>query len=146
LEEDVLYFSQHENLDSQLENASRCFCKKGFCEPLDGKTHYRLPFCVPFLRPTDKIYDTANLITSGWHIPICKINDILDYSSKGGRMLILKKIREVSLNTEEFERLFQQGKIGSRWLPVEQVEKVYRENKILENDGHIVIFTQTTKK
>jgi hypothetical protein len=138
-----LYFSQSGNLEEQLEKATKCFCNNGFCKgPKAEKLTYRLPFCTPFLRPTDKIYDTDHLLTSGWHIPICQIDGKAKYSGNDGKILRLEDIKEIALNTEEFERLFQQEKIGSRRLSIQEVEKLYQNNKILNNDERIIIHSQ----
>lgn len=138
-----LYFSQSGNLEDQLSKATKCFCGNGFCEaPKTGGSTYRLPFCSPFLRPTEKIYDTEHLLTSGWHIPLCQIDGRTELSVSDGKILRLENIKEIALNTEEFERLFQQEKIGSRRLTLEEVEKLYRENKVLNSDERIIIHSQ----
>jgi len=140
-----LYFSQSDNLESQLEKASKCFCGKGYCDaPKKGRSNYRLPYCTPFLRPTDKIYDTEHLLTSGWHIPLCQIDDKVEYSVSDGKILRLESIKEIALNTEEFEKLFQQEKIGSRRLSIDEIEQLYRDNKVLQNNEKIIIYSQRT--
>jgi hypothetical protein len=45
-----------------------------------------------------------------------------------------------SLSHEFFEEMFSQNMLGSRWLPIDQVEKFYKQKKILEADGAIKIY------
>jgi len=41
-----------------------------------------------------------------------------------------------------FEELFNANMLGSKWLTYEELEKLYREHKILEADEHIIIHAQ----
>ncbi|MDF2448075.1 MAG: hypothetical protein K0R26_579 [Bacteroidota bacterium] len=145
-EDGILYFSQVKNLAPQLNTATACFCKKGYCEAsskIASSNTYRLPYCVPFLRPTDKLQNPDNYITSGWHIPICQLPDRLDISKDGNKILRLDKILDVALNAPEFERLFDKGLLGSRWFTIKELESFYKENKVLEpNDQSIIILSQ----
>ncbi|MDQ3110512.1 MAG: hypothetical protein M3R17_11515 [Bacteroidota bacterium] len=142
-EDEVLYFSKIKNIEKQLQRATECFCGKGYCEAADGaKKSYRFPHCIPFLRPTDKIYDTENLITSGWHIPLCELDEYLDHSPALGKILRLERINKSALDVETFEKLFQQEKIGSRWLTIKEVEAFYKTKKVIDPNENIVIFSQ----
>jgi hypothetical protein len=142
-ENEVLYFSQSSNIESQLKRATQCFCGAGYCDtPASEKHPFRFPYCIPFLRPTDRIYDTDYLMTSGWHIPLCEIDQRVEISTKGSKILRLGKIKGVALTTLEFERMFQQEMIGSRWLTIKEAEAFYKQKKVIDPDENIIIYSQ----
>jgi len=135
-----LYYSLADNLERQLNTAQKCFCNGGYCK---GKRNtYRLPYCVPFLRPTDKLKNSESYFTSGWHIPICQIESRTEIPLKE-KILRLSAIKDVALNTSEFEKLFDREMIGSRWFTVKEIEALYKKNKVLEPcDNSIFILSQ----
>lgn len=138
----TLYFSSIPNLGRQIAQCENSFCKTGYCRANHTEFIFRFPYCIPFLRPTDEIYNENHMITSGWHLPICQIPDCLDYSGSTKGILRLENIKNVALNQDEFEKLFQQEKIGSKWLTIEEVENFYKLNKVLNDDENITIYSQ----
>jgi hypothetical protein len=137
-ENNTLYYSKAKNLQAQLDVAQKCFCNGGFCENKESKGSFRLPHCIPFLRPTDKLKNDNNLVTSGWHVPICQLDDRIDYSYDDGKILRLSNIVDIAINASEFENFFSRGMIGSRWLSLTEVEQFYKEKRILQkNDNSI---------
>jgi hypothetical protein len=148
--ENVFYFSQSDNLDSQLSKMKNHFCKKDFCKDCKGgsNTHdsnYRMSYCMAFLKPTDKLQTPDKLTTTGYHLPICKINAVRTKIGTSYK-LELNAIKNQSLKTSTFEELFDAEMIGSRWIDKKELERFYRRNKILEATGRIVLYGQGNKK
>lgn len=140
----LLYFSSIPNIQRQLDQCSDCFCKQGYCNAGHSSHGYRLPYCIPFLRPTDWIINLNNLISSGWHIPICQLSSCVDYSTSEKGVLRIEAAKKVGLNQDEFESLFQKQKIGSRWLSLNEVENFYKQTRVLNEEESIIIYSQKT--
>jgi hypothetical protein len=142
----VLYFSSASNLDDQLKKMSKCFCEDNFCKDDKGNNvcmdGFRLPYCVAFLKPTDKLQNPKNLITSGLHVPVCIIDKLKTPTSKGVKLERIH-IQNASLNSGSFEDLFNRQMIGSKWMKVEDLENFYQQSKVLSSSGKIVLYTQT---
>jgi hypothetical protein len=51
-------------------------------------------------------------------------------------------MRNASLSQNIFEECFNYNQIGSRWFIYSELEKLYKEHKILDNDEHIIIHVQ----
>lgn len=144
----VLYFSQSDNLENQLKKMSSFFCDKDFCKDCKGgnnlsKEKYRLSFCMAFLKPTDKLQDPKKLITSGYHLPICKVDKLKKKATKE-YILSEMSIKNQSLKTSTFEELFDTEMIGSRWMDIAELESFYKQNKVLEPNERIILYAQGT--
>lgn len=145
-EGELLYWSQAKNLNPQLKKMKNNLCDQGFCLCKDGKnysTEFRYPYCSAYLRPTDALQDkTSPLTSSGMHIPICRIKDVVEDTSEGNKVLRKKNMRHVSLSQSVFEEAFNYNQIGSRWLDYEEVEKLYEENAILDSGERLLVHVQ----
>ena len=148
-EKGVLYFSQSGSLNNQIKRMKGCFCDDNYCCDENKKNSsvdlFRLPYCSAFLRPTDKLQNPNSLITSGFHVPICKIDSIKTQTHQGDK-LEYKNVAECSIKSQTFEELFNLEKIGSRWLSIVELEKLYRQSAILEPNRNIILYAQTELK
>jgi hypothetical protein len=143
-EDNILYFSKAGNLEDQLEKMKGCFCDRHYCEGETGENasaDYRLPYCAGFLRPTDKLQDPNILNTSGYHLPICKIDKVKQPTKKSWAIR-LEDIKNAALKAHTFEELFNANILGSRWLEIEDLERLYRRTRILEPTQKVVLYAQ----
>lgn len=127
----------------QLDKLKQFTCDKALCAMPGGARSYRFPCCAAFLRPTDKL-QSANqaFISSGQHLPICRIPDCTTLGERGAALLDYKGIRDVALSSEMFEGLFNSGKIGSRELTYSELTELYREYEIASDESTVVIYLQ----
>lgn len=141
----ALYWSQAKNLDAQLRRMSDNLCASSFCTSADGKLatgEFRYPFCCAFLRPTDKLqFKDSSLTSSGMHIPICKIGDVVE-DKDGSKKLKRSKMIETSINQTVFEECFNSNQVGSRWMTYKEAEELYTKHKILEEGERIILHAQ----
>jgi len=130
---------QEPRMSSQLNKLHELFCLKNMCKCSEGDT-YRFPCCSAFLRPTDKIQKgSQKLLSSGLHVPLCKISELWETGTRGGTKLTYKGIKKASLTGEMFEALFNSGKVGSREFSSYDIDNFYKENNIFEHDERIII-------
>jgi hypothetical protein len=131
-EKGILYMSQNSGLKEQMARMKTYICDNNICKSYDGKKFsdkYRLPYCTGFIRPTDKIQDSeSKLMSSGYHLPLCKAIEIAEANDKIDRELI----RGQSFTSGIFEELFNSNMIGSRWLDLEELNDFYTKNKIFD--------------
>jgi hypothetical protein len=141
-----LYLSQANNLEKQMNKMRSVFCDAGFCDSPAGGTapqDYRLPYCSAFLKPTDKLQSpNSPLISSGLHVPICVAFRTMVSTAQGKKKIEKEKIRNQSLSHKVFEEIFNSNMLGSRWLLYDDVEKLYRDHRIIEPEETIVIHAQ----
>ena len=110
---------------------------------MEEQNKYRFPCCSAFLRPTDKLQNAEQkFISTGEHLPICKIEECKSFGSRGGELIEYENIKDVSLSSELFEYLFNRGKIGSRELYPEELEEIYKDTSIISTDDTVVIYAQ----
>lgn len=144
-ENGTLYFSQAGNLNAQLKKMASCFCGGHFCKNNLGDnispTEYRLPYCCAFLKPTDKLQNPNKLTTSGYHIPVCKVDDAKKFG-RNNFILYLDNILAKSVKSQTFEELFNSNILGSRWLDKSELEELYRRTDILEPNEKIMLYAQ----
>jgi hypothetical protein len=76
------------------------------------------------------------------HIPICKIQDVVEETADGNKVLRRSMMRNTSISQKIFEDCFNHCQIGSRWMDYEEAEKLYRETDILEQDERIILHVQ----
>lgn len=137
-----LYLSDDRMLD-QISKLKTFLCDKKICSSSDSENSYRFPCCSAFIRPTDKLQKPdQKFLSTGEHLPICKIDECKSIGNRGGEMLEYDKIREVSLSSEMFEFLFNKGKIGSRNMSHEVLSELYKDYIENSSDSRVVIYAQ----
>lgn len=141
-EDGVLYFSQHKNLQPQLEKLKQTLCDCNFCTAPTNSTElidYRMPYCSGFLRPTDKLqHKGSKMVSSGLHIPACNALKLAIETTK----IEKKGLRNKTPNHYIFEKLFNLNLVGSRWLDIDQTEEFYKSKKILDPDDTIKLYAR----
>lgn len=127
----------------QLEKLEDFSCKSGLCNPPEGSESYRFPHCSAFIRPTDKLQNpNQKLISSGEHLPICKIGQCTDQTDRGVDVLTYKSIRGTSLSAGPFEYLFNEGRIGSRMISYSDLAELYKKYEIAASAERVIIHAQ----
>jgi hypothetical protein len=141
-EDKKLYLSD-QRMKDQL-NKMKCFtCEKQICINSNEQDVFRFPCCASFLRPTDKLQNSdQKFISTGEHIPICKIEEYKTLGKRGGEYLEYEKIREISLSSELFEELFNRGKIGSRELTSQELKTLYEDSSVIDSSDTVTIYAQ----
>lgn len=126
-------------ITSQLQKLNDLFCRHGCCTAnSDQKDTYRLRCCAAFLRPTDELQDAdARLISSGYHIPICRVEALWKPTQRTGKKLTWQDFRSESVTYRVFEELFNTDMLGSKWMTTEALEDLYRTNHIFEYDEEL---------
>lgn len=141
-DEKKLYLSDT-RMKGQIEKMRRFTCGKNICIQTKEENSYRFPCCTGFLRPTDKLQNVEQkFISTGEHLPICRIEDCKSKGKNGGEILEYDKIKEVSLSTELFEDLFNRGKIGSRELSFDELKELYNKASVIDSSDTVVIYAQ----
>lgn len=131
-----------ERMKAQLKRLEAFTCNNSICDsPSEG--NFRFPHCAAFLRPTDRLQRAdQKLMSSGEHLPICKIEACATRTERGTPVLEYDRIRSTSLSGEAFEYLFTAGKIGSRMLSYEELTELYEKFDLTANHGHVIIHAQ----
>ena len=138
----ALYLSDL-RMEEQLKRLKAFTCNKDVCEQSTDVDTYRFPCCAAFLRPTDKLQKVDQKYSStGEHLPICKIDGCKSITTRGAPILEYKKMRDVSLNSEMFEYLFNKGKIGSRMLNYSELSALYADFLVSSSEDNVVIHAQ----
>lgn len=120
-----LYLSD-ERMVGQIGKMRNFLCEKSICQAAKEDHGYRFPCCSAFIRPTDKLQKAdQKFLSTGEHLPICKIDECATFGDRGGRKLEYEKIKEISLSSEIFEFLFNKGKIGSRDMTYSELTALY---------------------
>jgi hypothetical protein len=141
-EKKMMYLTDPRML-SQLTKLRKFTCEGQVCDSLADSKLYRFPCCASFLRPTDKLQKADQaFISSGQHLPICKIDECKSVSERGSPILEYKNMRGISLSSEMFEGLFNSGKIGSRELGYEELRKLYEVYEVESEKNAVVIYAQ----
>lgn len=139
----VLYVSNSNGLERQLEKMQRQVCDRGICqgpESLKNELNYRFPYCSAFLRPTDKIQTSdSKMISHGIHIPVCSAIQI---KNDNANKIEKSQIRHSTLTHDVFENLFNHGFIGSRWLDVSELEEFYRDMRVLTQTQTLKLYAK----
>lgn len=141
-EEKKLYISDP-RMQAQIQKMKAFTCDMGICSHHEGANTYRFPCCTGFLRPTDKLQNVEQkFISTGEHIPVCRINDCQSTGKQGGEILEYEKIKGVSLSAELFEDLFNRGKIGSRELAPHELKTLYENSSVIDSSDTVIIYAQ----
>lgn len=145
---DKLLYLNEGNLKAQLDRMKTFFCDQGLCRSRGNRDHdYRFPYCSAFLRPTDRLQSAdQRLQTSGEHIPICKVQELASNGERGGEILRLQDIRDLSLNHGVFQDLFDKRKIGSRSISYDELDRVYAELEGFEKIDRVILHAQSYRK
>ena len=138
-----LYFSQG-NMQAQINKVCKNLCDDGFCNSPNGTNvgnGYRFPFCSGFLKPTDKQLDNGKDMTStGLHLPMCYVKRLSNESK-------IKKISKLDaklngLSHAVFNDLFVNSFVGSRWMPIADLQQFYLDKGIADYVNSIRIHAQ----
>lgn len=141
-EDKKLYLSDPRMI-SQIEKMKAFTCNKDICKQGQGENSYRFPCCAGFLRPTDKLQNVEQkFISTGEHLPICKIEECRTTGKQNGVLLEYETIKEISLSTEVFEDLFNRGKIGSKELSPDDLKSLYETAAVIDSTDTVVIYAQ----
>jgi len=141
--EDKLLYLSDARFQTQLCRLKAFLCEKGFCAGQQDSSSYRFPFCAAFLRPTDKLQGAdQKFLSTGEHLPICRIQETQENGPQGGARLSYEQIRDVSLTGDAFEYLFNRGKIGSRILNSSELQELYANSVIAADSESITIYVQ----
>lgn len=86
-----MYLSD-DRMNGQIDKMREFLCNKGICQ--SNSDEYRFPCCSGFLRPTDKLQTAEQkFISTGEHLPICKIEECTSYGKRGGLQLTYDDIK-----------------------------------------------------
>ena len=130
-------------LQKQLARMKAFLCDRSLCVPGPSDQTYRFPFCSAFLRPTDRLQTPdQKLMSSGEHLPICRIDTVKSTNRLGHDELRYDCIRDTSLSHTVFEGLFTKGKLGSRTLSRAELESLYRDFKVISDNDCVLIHAQ----
>ena len=130
-------------MKTQLARLKRFTCDKTLCKQPSAENSYRFPCCAGFLRPTNRLQRAdQGFVSSGEHIPVCRIDECKTVGTRGADILEYTKMRDISLSSEMFEQLFNKGKIGSRLLTYEELQKLYEEHQVTTDEDTVVIYAQ----
>lgn len=141
-EKKSLYLTEP-RMQGQIQRLKEFTCGRAICERPEGIDEYRFPYCAGFLRPTDKLQRAdQGFISSGEHLPICRLGECASKSAQGADVLTYDKMRGTSLSAEMFEELFTKGKVGSRMLSYEEITKLYEKHAIESELDTVVIYAQ----
>ncbi|MEO0769744.1 MAG: hypothetical protein AAFY72_09965 [Cyanobacteria bacterium J06649_4] len=137
-----MYLSD-ERMLGQIEKMRQLLCNRQVCEA-DIENHgYRFPYCSAFLRPTDKLQKPdQKLMSTGEHLPICKIDECKSFGRRGAAILKYTDIKDISLSGEMFEFLFNKGKIGSKDMTYEEISEIYDAFLVEHLHERVVVYAQ----
>jgi hypothetical protein len=132
------------NAKAQIEKMKSVLCGSGFCkENLSvGEINlFRFPHCCGFLRPTDGLSNSEQMKSSGYYIPICQLLTESENSKKLSRKVVSKEC----VSNEIFEDLFILNKVGSKWIPLDDLDRFYREKNLESNLENMLCRAQEVK-
>lgn len=130
-------------MQAQLAKLKFIVCDGGLCSSESEKNLYRFPHCAAFLRPTDKLQNPdQKLISSGEHLPICRIEKCAKTNRFNTPVLDFEGIRKTSLSGSAFEYMFTYEKVGSRSVPYEKLEQLYKRLSIVAEPGNLLVHAQ----
>ncbi|WP_024771764.1 hypothetical protein [Aquimarina macrocephali] len=142
-----MYLS-NERMQKQIEKMRSFLCNKDICSSNNlNENEYRFPCCSAFLRPTDKLQkEDQRFISTGEHLPICKIDKCKSIGPQGGEFLEYNNIKDISISNDMFEFLFNKGKIGSKQLTYDELEKVYEQFLDESSNERVIVYAQEFDK
>lgn len=138
----TLTFDQRELNQIERLKQNNCSCNNCIPPPngaFASTSNYRYPYCSAFLRPTNKVIPKGGKMKSmGDHIPLCKLNEMLASKTQIDK----SSIHEISITQNNFEEGFNKSQIGSRWMPIGDLEAYYEKRKLNELSGNVRIIAQ----
>ncbi len=144
-----MYFSNNDSnkrMLRQIDKMKTFLCDKGICRD-KNENQYRFPCCSAFLRPTDKLQSPNQaFISTGEHLPICHIEECITISPGGAKVLEYDNVRKISLSHDMFEELFNQGKIGSKRLSLEELANLYKGSDIVSKKDSMLLYAREYPK
>lgn len=130
-------------LQAQLAKLRSLVCDGRFCSHDEELPPYRFPHCAAFLRPTDKLQrPDQKLISSGEHLPICRINQCEKINRFGTPVIDYQGIRSTSVSGTAFEYIFSYGKVGSKPVAYHELEDLYSKLRIAADPNQLVVHAQ----
>ncbi len=140
-----------EKIQKQLDKMRNVFCENELCigpaynDKSVSSRPYVLPHCCAFFRPTERLQSlSSRLATTGYHIRICDIDRVCDYT----KTLVRNKVITPDISTQHgisytiFEELFNTERLGSRWLNYEQLQKFHQAFDIIKPFEQAGIYIQ----
>lgn len=140
-----------EKIQKQLDKMRNVFCENELCigpsydDKLVSSRPYVLPHCCAFFRPTERLQSlSSRLATTGYHIRICDIDQVCEYT----KTLIRNKMITPDISVQHgisytiFEELFNNERLGSRWLNYKQLQKFHKEFEIIRPFEQAGIYIQ----
>ena len=138
--EDKKLYMSDQRMHKQLRRLRGFICDNSICSREMNQNSYRFPFCSAFLRPTDKLQNVdQKFLSTGEHIPICKIDTCTIKGKRGGDVITYDSIRDASLSSDIFEYLFNKGKIGSAPMTYAEIDELYFKHQILLSNESVII-------
>jgi hypothetical protein len=127
-------------MNEQFSRMRKFACDGGLCNEVNSRNSYRFPYCAVFIRPTDRLQrPDQKMVSSGEHLPLCRIEDCATKSVRGGLVLDYRNIRNVSISSDVFEYLVNAGRIGSRSMTYDELECMYAAINIDARSENMVI-------
>lgn len=121
------FYLSDKRLQEQVKKMNSHLCKGNYCAGNHGKNHskkFRFPYCSGFIRPTDnKFSPNSKMISSGFHLPICEAIKQISLNKN----LPYRDLKDKSLTHKIFEETFMSNKLGSRWMPISELNSFYKK-------------------
>lgn len=138
----ALTLSFDEREDRQLQRLRNNTCDCNHCEipkAYASTNPFRFPYCSAFVRPTNKVLAKGSKMkTMGDHVPLCKLNELRINDNQ----ILKKSIQDISLTQNGFEEGFNKFHVGSRWMPINDLENFYKKRKLTDMVDNIRIIVQ----
>jgi hypothetical protein len=131
-------------MGKQLEKIGNNLCLANYCNGYKDETDrpYRMPYCSGFLRPTDKVLDSSSKLKStGIHVPICAVNALRKTATK----LTKANSSDRAVSHHIFEDMFNSNLLGSRWIPMDELDVVYKRKGLDSLTENIRVHAQEVK-
>lgn len=131
-----------ERMLKQINKMSGHLCQSGFCKgdvSSNNDDYFRFPYCSGFLRPTSNMQNSnSKMITTGDHIPVCKINNLAATYGK----VTKENIVGTTVGHKIFEDTFINNTLGSRWITIDDLEEFYTSRGIFSELDNIKLRVQ----
>jgi hypothetical protein len=142
---ETLCFSSSHSLMPQVQRLGAFACQNELCVPASKKPidAYRMPHCTAFLRLTDRLQEPdAQLISSGEHFPVCKLETILGKPVSKSAILHRGSLLGTSVSQRTFAELFTRKMLGSKSLEYSDMERLYQTAALFDADDKISLHAQ----
>ncbi len=136
-----IYFKQGSIME-QIGKVSKVLCDSNYCKSSLGSNtpeRYRFPYCSGFFRPTDKQIDNdKDMNSSGFHLPMCYVKRQATTNVKITR----DEAKSNGLSNVVFNDLFVNGFLGSKWIPIDELQEFYKKHNIEDYVNNMRIHAQ----